>query len=42
MPLTHAHPTAATNWSIIRTIVLNLIRHWGYRSLSKAQRFREP
>lgn len=34
-----AHPTAATNWSIIRTIVLNLIRDWGYRSLSKAQRF---
>lgn len=34
-----AHPTAATNWSIIRTIVLNLVRRWGYRSLSKAQRF---
>ncbi len=34
-----AHPTAATNWSIIRTIVLNLVRHWGYHSLSKAQRF---
>jgi predicted transposase YbfD/YdcC len=33
------HSTAATNWSIIRTIVLNLVRHWGYRSLSKAQRF---
>ena len=34
-----AHATAATNWSIIRTIVLNLVRHWGDRSLSKAQRF---
>jgi len=32
-------PNAATNWSIIRTIVLNLVRQWGYRSLSKAQRF---
>lgn len=29
---------AATNWSIIRTIVLNLLRQQGYRSLTKALR----
>lgn len=30
---------AATNWSIIRNIVLNLFRGRGYRSLTQAQRF---
>ncbi|RCJ40635.1 hypothetical protein A6770_37530 [Nostoc minutum NIES-26] len=30
---------AATNWSIIRTFVINLLRAKGYRSLTKAQRF---
>ncbi len=34
-----ARHNPATNWSIIRTIVLNLVRQSGYRSLSKAQRF---
>jgi predicted transposase YbfD/YdcC len=29
----------ATNWSIIRTIVLNLFRGWGYDSLTTGQRF---
>ncbi|PMB51808.1 hypothetical protein CEN39_13225 [Fischerella thermalis CCMEE 5201] len=30
---------AATNWSIIRTFVINLLRAQGYRSLTKALRF---
>lgn len=30
---------AATNWSIIRTFVINLLRAKGYRSLTKALRF---
>ena len=30
---------AATNWSIIRNIVINLARKGGYDSLTKAQRF---
>ena len=30
---------AATNWSIIRNIALNLARKGGYDSLTKAQRF---
>lgn len=30
---------AATNWSIIRTFVINLLRIQGYRSLTKALRF---
>jgi predicted transposase YbfD/YdcC len=30
---------AATNWSIIRTFVINLLRGQGYRSLTKALRF---
>ena len=30
---------AATNWSIIRTLVINLLRSQGYRSLTKALRF---
>ncbi|NET39896.1 MAG: ISAs1 family transposase [Cyanothece sp. SIO1E1] len=29
----------ATNWSIIRNMVINLARHQGYHSLTKAQRF---
>ncbi len=30
---------AATNWSIIRNIVINIARHNGYNSLIKAERF---
>jgi len=30
---------AATNWSVIRTFVINLLRARGYRSLTKALRF---
>lgn len=30
---------AATNWSIMRTFVINLLRAKGYRSLTKALRF---
>ena len=30
---------AATNWSIIRNIAINLARKGGYDSLTKAQRF---
>lgn len=30
---------AATNWSIVRNIVINLLRSNGYRSLTKALRF---
>ena len=30
---------AATNWSIIRNIVINIARHNGYHSLTKARRF---
>ena len=30
---------AATNWSIIRTIAINLARMSGYDSLTKAERF---
>jgi hypothetical protein len=30
---------AATNWSIIRNIAINLARRGGYDSLTKAERF---
>lgn len=30
---------AATNWSIIRNIAINLARKGGYNSLTKAERF---
>jgi hypothetical protein len=30
---------AATNWSIIRNITINIARRCGYDSLTKAQRF---
>ena len=30
---------AASNWSIIRNIVINIARHKGYHSLTKARRF---
>ena len=30
---------AATNWSILRTIAINLARKGGYDSLTKAERF---
>jgi hypothetical protein len=30
---------AATNWSIIRNIAINLARKGGYDSLTKAERF---
>ncbi len=30
---------AATNWSIIRNMVINIARHNGYHSLTKTQRF---
>lgn len=29
----------ATNWSIIRTMVINLFRQWGYGSITTGQRF---
>lgn len=31
--------SAATNWSIIRNIAINLARKGGYDSLTKAERF---
>jgi len=30
---------AATNWSLIRTLVINIARTCGYDSLTKAERF---
>ncbi len=33
------HYNAATNWSFIRTIVINIARKHGYDSLTKAERF---
>lgn len=36
-----AHHQAAINWSIIRTIVINLARRNGYESLTTAQRMLE-
>lgn len=33
------HYNAATNWSVIRTIAINVARMFGYDSLTKAERF---
>jgi predicted transposase YbfD/YdcC len=33
------HHNAASNWSLIRNIVINIARHNGYDSLTKAERF---
>jgi predicted transposase YbfD/YdcC len=33
------HHNAASNWSLLRTIVINLARQHGYDSLTKAERF---
>jgi predicted transposase YbfD/YdcC len=33
------HHNAASNWSLIRNIVINIARHNGYNSLTKAERF---
>lgn len=33
------HHNAASNWSLLRNIVLNLARQHGYNSLTKAERF---
>jgi predicted transposase YbfD/YdcC len=33
------HHNAASNWSLLRSIVINLARQHGYDSLTKAERF---
>jgi len=33
------HHNAASNWSLIRNIAINIARHNGYNSLTKAERF---
>jgi hypothetical protein len=33
------HHNAASNWSLIRNIVINIARHNGYNFLTKAERF---
>ena len=33
------HHNAASNWSIVRNIVINIARQHGYNSLTKAERF---
>jgi len=37
LPLKHYN--AASNWSLLRNIVINLARQHGYDSLTKAERF---